>query len=285
MTVSYPMKKKSQVKLPNNRGAAPLKKKIEVKPRKKHSLKFYFGTIVLILLILIILDFKYFHWIEKKISMPIKKVQVNSNYYFVSQEEIKQLIDHALKENFLFVDLHMLKNQIEAFPLIDKVGIRRIWPDELVIDITEEMPVATWNNKMVMDTEAEVFKVKNLSSFAALPKLFGPEDSKKLIMQKYFEMSIVLQKIGLTVTKITLEARGAWELELTVSEAKDEAVAVRLILGRDFLNEKLGRFISIYKSFLSQHVSKVSIVDARYTNGLAITWNMQTAAVQEQNQP
>ncbi len=265
---------KSQVR----RGASPQKTKLNVSVRKKLTIKQWIGMGLILCFVLVIMDVNYSHFLTDKLAWPIERVTINSNYYFVNQRKIQERIQSSTNQGFLFVDLRKIKEDIESIPLVDNVAVKRVWPDSLVIDVEEEMPVATWNNKGVMDNDGDIFVVENLPSFESLPKLSGLDDTKRLVLNKYYTMSAVLQKIGLSVSRMDLKPRGAWEIELTGIELNEENIVIQLLLGREFLEEKLTRFIAIYQGFLINHAEKIAIVDARYTNGLAVTWRSKIDA-------
>ncbi len=70
---------------------------------------------------------------------------------------------------------------------------------------------------------------------------------------------------GLRLTGVRLDARGAWELKL------GDGVAVRL--GRQSVDERLERFITLASATVAKRIAEISYIDMRYTNGFSVGWN------------
>ena len=82
-------------------------------------------------------------------------------------------------------------------------------------------------------------------------------------------MSEQLLGYGLGFAGLTLEQRGAWTLTL--------ANGIEVVLGRDQVEQRFERFITVYENRLASRVSEVSRVDARYSNGVAVQWKADVA--------
>ena len=67
---------------------------------------------------------------------------------------------------------------------------------------------------------------------------------------------------------IQLDARGAWELTL--------GNGARVRLGRQDVDARLERFISIASPVVAARATEVNYVDLRYSNGFSIGWNAPT---------
>ena len=83
-------------------------------------------------------------------------------------------------------------------------------------------------------------------------------------MQRYFAMRDRLLEMGMRITALRLDARGAWELDL------DNGVTVRL--GRQQLDERFNTFVATAARIVAQRATDIAYVDMRYANGFAIGW-------------
>ena len=70
--------------------------------------------------------------------------------------------------------------------------------------------------------------------------------------------------MGLGLESLRLEARGAWTLLLSNG--------IRVSLGRDRVDERFQRFMTVYESRLAPIAASINGVDARYGNGVAVRW-------------
>jgi len=75
---------------------------------------------------------------------------------------------------------------------------------------------------------------------------------------------------GLGFSGLNLEQRGAWTLRL--------GNGIDVVLGRDQVEQRFERFMTVYQARLASRADEVSRVDARYTNGVAVQWKAVTAA-------
>jgi cell division protein FtsQ len=87
------------------------------------------------------------------------------------------------------------------------------------------------------------------------------------LMATYRDLSRLLAPVGMSIESLTRSSRGAWQL---VCRNKLE-----LNLGRDQINQKISKFVSVYKLALKEKIEQIERVDLRYTNGLAVAWKAQ----------
>ena len=99
---------------------------------------------------------------------------------------------------------------------------------------------------------------------AELPLLEGPDGSEHQVAQLYLDTSAQLAPIGLRLTRVSLDARGAWELALSNN------VTVRL--GRQDVYHRLNRFVHAASPVIAARSNDVAYVDMRYSNGFAVGW-------------
>ena len=69
---------------------------------------------------------------------------------------------------------------------------------------------------------------------------------------------------GLRVAALRLDARGAWELDLS------NGVTVRL--GRRQVDERMERFVQVGAAVIAGQAAKIQYIDMRYSNGFSIGW-------------
>ncbi|MGA1730758.1 MAG: cell division protein FtsQ/DivIB, partial [Steroidobacteraceae bacterium] len=82
--------------------------------------------------------------------------------------------------------------------------------------------------------------------------------------QRYLAIQERLGHQGLRLKALTLDERGAWEMELT------NGVLVRL--GRNQVDQRTERFIRVASQVIAGRAAEVSHVDMRYSNGFSIGW-------------
>ena len=123
------------------------------------------------------------------------------------------------------------------------------------------MAIAYWNNKGLLNPKGEIFTPTNLNQVIGVPHLKGPDGSQLRIMELFEAFNKILKPSGLKLSEIKLSDRGSWSLIVNDS--------MRITVGRSKLNNRLERFIKLYKSDGFNEDFRNSEIDLRYENGIA----------------
>src|SRR5690606_1773244 len=97
-----------------------------------------------------------------------------------------------------------------------------------------------------------------------LPQLIGPEGTQAEVAKLYLESYPQLLAVGMRLSKVELDPRGAWQLTL--------ANGVQVRLGRQDVQERLQRFLKVASPLVAARSTEVSYVDLRYSNGFSVGW-------------
>ncbi len=202
---------------------------------------------------------------------PIKELSVRvvananndtENFLNVTHEQITQLAKNEIKGNFVSVDLTAVREAFLKLPWVRDVRVKREWPDGLNIAIEEHQPLAYWGSHALVNTHGEVFRV---TFDRDLPVFIGPKEaSAKEVTQQYRKFSQILNPLRQSIAEINLTPRYAWRIKLHNGTT--------LELGRDEIEERLIRYVSVYHHSIARFEQEGSLayVDLRYPNGFAI---------------
>jgi cell division protein FtsQ len=105
-----------------------------------------------------------------------------------------------------------------------------------------------------------------------LPQLVGPAGTEAQVAHLYLKTYPRLLAVGMRLSQVELDARGAWQLTL--------GNGARVRLGRQDVEARLERFISMASQVVAQRAAEISYVDLRYSNGFSIGWNAPTRFAQ-----
>ncbi|MGA0103467.1 MAG: cell division protein FtsQ/DivIB [Steroidobacteraceae bacterium] len=203
-------------------------------------------------------------WLTDALDQPVRKIVVTGNFQRVAAVEVEQVLRTTLAGGFLSANLGELRSAIEGMTWVDRARLQRRWPDTLAVEVIEQQVAARWGEDSVVNTRGELF-VSGLALMPAeLPRLNGPEGSEALVAQRYLAIQERLGHQGLRLKALTLDERGAWEMELT------NGVLVRL--GRNQVDQRTERFIRVASQVIAGRAAEVSHVDMRYSNGFSIGW-------------
>ncbi len=196
-------------------------------------------------------------------NLPIRSIQVKGKFRHLDQENIEQVLAKALDGGFFSLDLHRLRKAILASPWVADAHITRIWPDRLLVDVTEEQPIAHWGRDGLLNAQGEVFHPrKGLKK--RLPLRFSGDESKAALMLDFFvrEQPRFIRQ-GKSIQAVILDRRGEWRLELTDG--------TRIIVGKENMDQRIVRLLGVYP-VLEQEARRPEKVDLRYEQGFAVSW-------------
>ncbi len=203
------------------------------------------------------------------LDRPIQRAEISGKFTQVSRVQVEQALEPFANAGFISVDLVAVKQALESIRWIDRVRVERAWPDGLRVTVTEQVAVACWGtpNKEVgglLNTRGELFLPDARDLPADLPQLNGPEGMETQVARLYLDTYPRLLTVGLNLTRVTLNERGGWTLQLS------NGVEVRL--GRQDIDARLERFITAASPVIATRTGQVAYVDMRYSNGFAIGW-------------
>lgn len=196
---------------------------------------------------------------------PITKVSVRGDLTYVDQQAVQARMAPFVEASFFKVDLDALRSELEQMPWIAHVEARRIWPDEVMVRLDEQLPIARWGDESLLNNNGQAFAPEDLTHYEHLPQLYGPKRAQQRVMQQYQMLSQMLRPLGFSIARLELRARGSWFV--TTKQG------VELLLGRDQIIEKMRRFTAIYQQQLAQESGRIARIDLRYANGLSVAWH------------
>ncbi|WP_286221927.1 cell division protein FtsQ/DivIB [Marinobacter apostichopi] len=202
-------------------------------------------------------------------DQQILAVDVKGELVGDSKVAIERAAGNWIGKSYFATDLSEIKESLERRPWVESAAVRRVWPDRLAIDIREKKPLAYWTDGRLVSRTGELFLPPNPEVAGRLPKLAGPDERVRDVIRMAQTMSEDLVGHGLNFAGLSLEQRGAWTLQL--------ANGIEVVLGRDQVEQRFERFITVYETRLASRSDEVSRVDARYTNGVAVQWKAAEA--------
>ncbi|MFZ2161478.1 MAG: cell division protein FtsQ/DivIB [Sideroxyarcus sp.] len=189
---------------------------------------------------------------------PLRAVELTAAPQRVSYELLERAVREQVSGNFFTVDLERTRQVFEKLPWVRKVSVRRKFPWSLQVEVEEQVALATWNGKELVNTHGEVFAGM---AEQKLPVFIGQSDSSAQVTQMYGELNAALQPMKQQIAQISLSPRYAWQVKL------DNGMVLEL--GREEMQQRLKRFVAVYPYSLAALARPASHVDLRYRNGFA----------------
>ena len=201
-------------------------------------------------------------WLLEPERFPVSKVEIKGNLKHVTKAELEKALPHATG-NFFAADLVQLRAGVERLPWVRRVAVRRVWPATLEVSVEEHVALARWGAgeemSRLVNTHGETFNGK---SKEPLPAFIAPGGTASEVTRRYHRFADIVAPLGVTVDRVVLTQRHAWQLRL--------GNGLHLMLGRDadLAEERLRRFVEVYPSV--QRKKQPEYVDLRYPNGFAL---------------
>ncbi len=213
-------------------------------------------------------------WVQQQAG-EVLTLQVEGRLRYVLPGDVQVVAKPHLQSGFFDLDIHAVHAAVVDLPWVERVEVRRRWPNGVVVRIWERQPLARWGEKSLMSTQGELFTPAAGTLPTGIPALTGPDGTERLLLESLLHFSDVLAPAGLKVAAIVIDARGAWNVTL------DIGLVMRL--GRSQIEERLRRFADSALPTLGDRIEQVAYVDLRYGNGFAVRWREQApaAAVEE----
>lgn len=183
----------------------------------------YMGTVLLKVLLIVSLTggcVAAFWYIDPKAKLrefthrPIKEVQIEGAFQFISAEVLQQQIELYVQDSFLQLELADLKSQLEKNPWIDTVAIARVWPDKLNVRVVEQQPIAQWGKKGFLNMRGDIVEVEKTTKIQSLPLLQGEDRYAQEIMSQYLRVGKLLAQQEMALAAVELDDTRAWTFTL-----------------------------------------------------------------------
>ncbi len=211
-------------------------------------------------------------WAVRHPLFAIAGIKVQGDVAHNNAVTLRANVAPRLAGNFFTLNLAAAREAFEAVPWVRRAVVRREFPNRLRVQLQEHRAVALWgadgDTRLVNDF-GEVFEA-NPGDIEPdeLPRLSGPQDQSAHVLAMYTALTPLFGALDLGVERLSLTARGSWQLEL------DTAGVIEL--GRGTPEEVIARTQRFLQT-LTQVTSRYSrqpdaliSADLRHTDGYAL---------------
>ena len=194
---------------------------------------------------------------------PMRQLVVTGQFRQVSDARVRTAVLPLVQNGFFAVDLGQVRAALAQLDWVDRVEVRKRWPDRLEVSILEYKPLARWGAVRMLAENGEIFPApKGYAS--RLPIFDGPDDRAADLIAFHSQARPLFLSHGLGVNIVRLSARGSWNL--TLSDGTEIEV------GRGDPQQRLARFARMLPRLETSEPRRLQRADLRYTNGFALTW-------------
>jgi cell division protein FtsQ len=209
-------------------------------------------------------------------NSPVQVVRVSGELSLPERDAVKAAVLQRLDGGLLGVSLDDVVEGVLALSWPREVRVRRVWPGIVDVNVTKDTFVARWGGGGVLNSGGQVVDSAGPPD-ESLPLIRCANANGARAMQIFQMLGQVLADTSLKVAEVEEDALGEWRVtftnELTVS------------LGHEELLERVERFSHVYRKVIEERIAQVDHVDARYRNGVAVSWRdsgaLQVASVSQ----
>lgn len=209
-------------------------------------------------------------------NSPVQVVRVSGDLSLPERDAVKAAVLQRLDGGLLGISLDDVVEGVLALSWPREVRVRRVWPGIVDVNVTKDTFVARWGDGGVLNSGGQVVESAGPPD-ESLPLIRCANANGARAMQIFQMLGQVLADTPLKVAEVEEDALGEWRVtftnELTVS------------LGHEELLERVERFSHVYRKVIEDRMGEVDHVDARYRNGVAVSWRggdaMQVASVSQ----
>ena len=202
-------------------------------------------------------------WIASE-HWPIQRLRLTAEYQRVNAEQIRAAASAQLGKGFFAIDLAQVQAAVAALPWVERVEVRKRWPDVLDITVAEHRAFARWGDDRLLSDHGQLFRAPGGDDLQGLPEFAGPEGRIADVVAFHADALRILTGTGLVIRGARLSARGSWSLVL--------GDGARIMVGRsDQPKVRLERLVRVLPQLLTER-RPFERIDLRYTNGFAVHW-------------
>ncbi|MAY02283.1 MAG: hypothetical protein CMQ38_04805 [Gammaproteobacteria bacterium] len=250
--------------LKNKRGrGASLRKKREPNALQQRLPQFRKALVsVLLLLVIVLAGLNSRTLIEDIAEQRIEYVVIEGELNRVTESDVQAAVFEFINRSMVAIDLIQIKAALESNAWINSARLRRKWPNTLIVNVTEEVPIARWGDNRLLNQEGRIFSPPSEQQLLNLAKLSGPEGSEARVMDQYQVFNQMLYPKNLRIASLSLNSRGAWSMQLSNE--------VTITVGSINPVARIRRFVRVYDELFGSQIAGIEGFDLRYEDGIAV---------------
>ena len=138
---------------------------------------------------------------QKKVTINKFKIQkiIIENNNILEDQELLDIFSFLYTKNIIFLNSYELKKKIGKRSFIEKLEIKKIFPDKLVIKVFEKKPIAIlidkYQKKFFLGRNVDLIEYRKLSKYENLPIVKGESKNFKLLFNNLIKINFPIQQI------------------------------------------------------------------------------------------
>lgn len=204
--------------------------------------------------------------------LSLKIVTVRGDVLHQNPSILRDNIISKFKGNFYTINLMDAKNVMESLPWINEASVKRVFPRQIEIQLTEHKAVAIWgiheDAKMVNESGVIFESEINDDISENIPQFVGPYGTSELILNMYRQLILIFGPMNFKIVKLELSQRGGW------FAAFEGGASIEFGRGTiDVIGDRAKKFaqtLELVSSRFGKNPNALSYADLRHADGYAL---------------
>ena len=202
--------------------------------------------------------------INNFVNRPVTSIAVGGELNNIDRTKLESLLTSLVNQRFFEMDIDTLALKIEQIPWVSAVQIRKQWPNQVEVLVSERLPVARWGSVGLVDSDGEVFSSDGArSEFSALPVLNGIGKTDPVVIEKFKKIRPIFAEKNIVIERLSHSNTSNWSMKV--------AGGPEMVFGRQQFEKRLERFFVLWNNFTAEQRNNISAMDFRYSNGVAVS--------------
>jgi cell division protein FtsQ len=239
-------------------------RKIKKSPFPKVQLDFKWSAVILPIILTMFIYFSSDHLVATA-DIPLKDIILIGELAEIDLSDIEQIILSEKWLGFFSTDIVSIQHKLVSLPWVYAARVRKSWPDKIILEIVEEIPMARWGNYALINQDGVIYPVEDTNKYSYLPKIFGPVGTELEIHNAYKALVDSAMQFNLTISEVEMSARGSWQVYFEGNKI--------VHLGKEHLDEKTDLLFEKVIPSIFNTWGEIKEIDLRYQNGFAVKFN------------
>ena len=182
---------------------------------------------------------------KKNLFFKIQNIEVVNNY-LIKKNEITEKLTQIYEKNILFVDRNDIERPLKSIDFLEKITVKKKYPNTIIIKVYETKPVAILlkkNDKFLLDSSSNLITFNKNMMVGNFPNVFGEGAEHEFI--NFFNQLENNNFPSKRVKNLYYFQIGRWDLQLlnnqiikfpTHKTAEAIKQSVKLLNRKDFEN-------------------------------------------------
>lgn len=155
-----------------------------------------------------------FEYVLKNKMKNLDAISIKGDILHNDISTIRHHITSKVSGNFYSINLIKTKQIFEAIPWINQAVVKRVYPGQVEVKLSEYKSKALWGARedmKLVDEKGAIFEANTEDDeYDQMPQLIGPDGQGKFMLDMYKDVSIALNPLKNKLKILELNARGSW---------------------------------------------------------------------------